>query len=69
MTGIRDLNNATVTGLSGYTASVTVAAATLDSLTAASGDALQITVTVSGPDSSSTVLQGWRTRYAPQSPY
>ncbi|MFG6487692.1 prepilin-type N-terminal cleavage/methylation domain-containing protein [Roseateles sp. BYS78W] len=69
MAGIRDLNNATVTGLSGYTASVTVAAATLDSLNAASGDALQITVTVSGPDSSSTVLQGWRTRYAPQSPY
>ena len=69
MTGIRDLNNTAVTGLSGYTASVAVAAAALDALTAASGDALKITVTVSGPDSSSLVLQGWRTRYAPQSPF
>jgi len=69
MAGIRDLNNAAVAGLSGYTASVAVAAATLDTLTAASGDALKITVTVSGPDSSSLVLQGWRTRYAPNSPY
>lgn len=69
MTGIRDLSNSAVAGLSGYTASVTVAAAALDTLTAASGDALQITVTVSGPDNSSVVLQGWRTRYAPRSPF
>ncbi|WP_457425811.1 type IV pilus modification PilV family protein [Roseateles sp. P5_E7] len=69
MTGIRDLSNTAVTGLSGYTASVAVAAAALDSLTAGSGDALKITVTVSGPDSSSIVLQGWRTRYAPNAPY
>jgi MSHA pilin protein MshD len=71
MTGIRDLSNTAVSGLSGYTASVAVAAATLEAttLTIASGDALKITVTVSGPDSSSTVLQGWRTRYAPQSPF
>ncbi|MEO6280845.1 type II secretion system protein [Roseateles sp.] len=68
-TGIRDLSNTAVTGLSGYTASVAVAAAALDTLTLASGDALKITVTVSGPDSSSIVLQGWRTRYAPQSPF
>ncbi|MFG6431438.1 prepilin-type N-terminal cleavage/methylation domain-containing protein [Pelomonas parva] len=69
MSGIRDLSNTAVSGLSGYTAGVAVAAAALDSLTAGSGDALKITVTVSGPDSSSIVLQGWRTRYAPQSPY
>jgi MSHA pilin protein MshD len=69
MTGIRDLSNTAVAGLSGYTAGVAVAAATLDTLSAASGDALKITVTVSGPDSSSLVLQGWRTRYAPQSPF
>lgn len=69
MAGIRDLANTAVSGLSGYTAGVAVAAAALDSLTAGSGDALKITVTVSGPDSSSIVLQGWRTRYAPSSPY
>lgn len=71
MTGIRDLSNAVVSGLSGYSASVAVGAATLEAstLTAGSGDALKITVTVSGPDSSSVVLQGWRTRYAPQSPF
>ena len=69
MTGIRDLNNAAVAGLSGYTASVAVAAAALDTLTVGSGDALKITVTVTGPDSSSLTLQGWRTRYAPNSPF
>lgn len=69
MSGIRDLSNTAVSGLSGYTAGVAVAAAALDSLTAGSGDALKITVTVSGPDSSSIVLQGWRTRYAPNAPY
>ena len=69
MTGIRDLSNSAVSGLSGYTASVAVAAAALDSLTVGSGDALKITVTVSGPGSSSIALQGWRTRYAPNSPF
>lgn len=69
MSGIRDLGNTALGGLSGYTANVAVAAATLDSLSAASGEALKITVTVSGPDASSLVLQGWRTRYAPQSTF
>jgi len=69
MAGISDLSGTAVAGLSGYSARVSVVAATLDTLTAASGDALQITVTVSGPDTSSTVLQGWRTRYAPQAPF
>jgi MSHA pilin protein MshD len=69
MAGIRDFSGATIGGLSGYSASVAVAAAALDTLGAGSGDALKITVTVSGPDSSSLVLQGWRTRYAPTSPF
>lgn len=69
MAGISDFSGAPVPGLSGYTASVAVAAASLDTLSAASGDALKITVTVSGPDNSSLVLQGWRTRYAPNSPF
>lgn len=67
MTGIRDITNTAVSGLTGYSASVAVAAAALDSITPASGDALKITVTVTGPDASSLVLQGWRTRYAPTS--
>ena len=69
MAGIRDLSNTAIGGLSGYSASVAVANAALDSLSSASGDALKITVTITGPDASTLVLQGWRTRYAPQSPY
>lgn len=69
MAGIRDLSNTAVTGLSGYTASVAVAADALDGIATGSGDALKITVTVSGPDSSSLALQGWRTRYAPNAPF
>lgn len=68
MSGIRDIGNNLVGGLTGYAASVAVAPAALDSLGAA-GDALRITVTITGPDASTLVLQGWRTRYAPQSPY
>ena len=63
--GIRDLTNTVVAGLSNYSASVAVETATLDSLGAASGDALKITVAVTGPDKSTISLQGWRTRYAP----
>ncbi|RZL40352.1 MAG: type II secretion system protein [Rubrivivax sp.] len=72
MSGIRDLANSAVSGLSGYSASVAVAPATLDTLTAGSGDALKITVTVLSPNGKAAdaiVLQGWRTRYAPNSPY
>jgi len=73
MSGIRDLSNTAVGGLSGYAASVAVAAVALD--TVAASEALQITVTVVGPGDSLTALknpirlQGWRTRYAPTSPY
>ncbi|HEY9107652.1 MAG TPA: type II secretion system protein [Roseateles sp.] len=72
MSGIRDLSNAAVAGLAGYSASVAVTPAALDTLTAGSGDALKITVTVLGPSGKAAdaiVLQGWRTRYAPASPY
>lgn len=71
MAGIRDLANTAVSGLSGYAASITVAPAALDSLTAG-GEALQITVTVLGPNgkpADAITLQGWRTRYAPNSPF
>ncbi len=63
--GIVDITNTAVAGLSGYSASVAVAPAALNTLTAASGDALRITVTVTGPGSTSLVLEGYRSRHAP----
>jgi MSHA pilin protein MshD len=65
MAGITDITNTAVAGLSGYSASVTVAASALGSLTAPSGDALRITVTVTGPGGTSITLDGYRSRYAP----
>lgn len=65
MSGIRDLSDSAVSGLENYKASVTVAAAALGSIAAGSGDALQITVTVSGPGGETISLQGYRTRHAP----
>lgn len=67
MSGIRDVTNTAVAGLTGYSASVTVTATALD--TVAAPDALRITVTVAAPDGNTLSLQGWRTRYAPQSLY
>ncbi len=68
MSGIKDITNTAVTGLSNYNASVAVAAAALGSITAGSGDALRITVTVTGPSNTSIVLDGYRSRHAPNSP-
>lgn len=69
MNGIVDLGGAAVTGLAGYSASVSVAAAALGGIAAGSGDALRITVTVTGPGNTSVSLDGWRTRHAPQSAF
>jgi len=66
MSGIGDVTGATVPGLSGYTASVSISAAALDSVPG--GEALKITVTVTPPGNrpnDAISLQGWRTRYAP----
>lgn len=65
MSGIRDIANNAVAGLSGYGASVTVSDAALDNV--AAGEAVKITVTVTAPSGSPISLQGWRTRYAPKS--
>lgn len=65
MAGIRDLTGSAIPGLTGYSASVAVAAADLGSLTAASGDALRITVSVSGPGGTQVELVGYRSRHAP----
>lgn len=64
MSGVRDITNTAVSGLEGYSVSVAVANAALGSIGAA-GDALKITVTVTGPGNTSVSLQGWRTRHAP----
>jgi MSHA pilin protein MshD len=64
--GIKDISNTLISGLDGYAASVVVAApsAGLGGIAAASG-VLQITVTVTGPADTQVVLDGYRTRYAP----
>lgn len=64
--GVRDAAGNPVAGLENYTVSVAVQAQPLGNITAASGDALRISVTVSGPDGSSVTLEGWRTRHAPR---
>jgi MSHA pilin protein MshD len=65
MNGIVDITNTAVAGLSGYSASVAVTAAALNTLTAASGDVLRISVTVTDPRGGTLTLDGYRTRYAP----
>jgi len=63
--GITDLTGTAVAGLGAYSASVSVAAAALHTLSAASGDALKISVTVNGPGGVSLTLVGYRSRHAP----
>jgi len=66
---IQDVSNVTINGLAGYSAEVAVAAAG-GSFPAAVpvDDALRITVTVTGPANVRVVLDGYRLRYAPNSP-
>lgn len=66
LSGITDITGAAVTGLGSYRATVSVAPAALGSLSAASGNALQITVSVSGPGGAQATLTGYRSRHAPQ---
>jgi MSHA pilin protein MshD len=69
MTGIVDINNNAVAGLGTYGASVTVANAGGDFPGGIPADAaLLITVTVTGPANVRVALQGYRLRYAPNSP-
>ncbi len=65
MTGVVDITNTAVAGLSGYSASVAVAPAALNTITAGSGDALRITVSVTAPGGISVTLDGYRSRHAP----
>jgi MSHA pilin protein MshD len=66
--GISDITGMAVAGLGAYSANVTVQAAALGSISAA-GDALRITVTVTGPAATQIKLEGWRTRHAPNAAY
>jgi MSHA pilin protein MshD len=66
LSGILDASGAAVSGLTQYkVTNVTVSAADLGTITAASGNALRISVTVQAPDSSTLTLEGYRARYAP----
>ncbi|MGH8637938.1 MAG: type IV pilus modification PilV family protein [Burkholderiales bacterium] len=66
---IQDISNATINGLTGYSAQVQIVAAGGDFPAAIPADeALRITVTVTGPANTQVVLQGYRLRYAPNSP-
>ena len=66
---ILDINGAAVAGLSGYTATVSIVNAGLELPSVASNTAaLRIRVTVNGPAGVSISLQGYRVRYAPNSP-
>lgn len=73
--GIKDVNGDSLSASGGvtaaldaYSASVSVSADALGSLTAASGDALRIKVSVTGPDGVPVVLESMRSRYAPGGP-
>lgn len=71
MAAIVDATGTAVPGLAGYSAAVTVAPGALgpaaSSIPAASGDALQITITVTDPAGRTYTLDGYRTRHAPNS--
>lgn len=60
---ITDVTGNPIAGLGGYSATIAIAAAALGTVPVT--DSLQITVTVTGPGNNSLVLQGFRTRYAP----
>ncbi len=65
--GIQDITGVTIGGLSAYSASINVSQAGLGSGGDAIGaaDALRISITVTGPGGVTTTLEGYRTRYAP----
>lgn len=65
---IQDVTGAAVPGLTGYSADVQIAAAGGDFPAGIPADeALRVTVTVNGPNTQ-VVIQGYRLRYAPNSP-
>lgn len=67
---IQDINNNTIPELNGYSAEVRIAEASADFPlgSVSAGAALRITVTVTGPANVRVALEGYRLRYAPNSP-
>ncbi|WP_211364051.1 prepilin-type N-terminal cleavage/methylation domain-containing protein [Propionivibrio limicola] len=65
LAAITDVAGVAVPYLGGYSASVAVAPVVLNTITEASGNALRISVTATGPGGQSFTLEGYRARYAP----
>lgn len=66
---IKDVGNTTIPNLDGYSVSVSIVDAGGDfPAVATAADALRITVAVSGPAGVNVSLQGYRLRYAPNTP-
>jgi MSHA pilin protein MshD len=63
--GIQDITNTTIAGLGAYSASIAITQAGTALGLAANEDALRISIAVTGPGSVATTLEGYRTRYAP----
>ena len=68
---IADISNNPIIALGGYSASIVIVGAPISAigtaLPIAETESLRITVTVTGPDNESVVLDGYRTRYSPNS--
>lgn len=62
-TGVKDIDENPIGALADYDVAITVAGAALGGI--AAGEALLITVTVSGPGTESITLNGYRTNYVP----
>jgi MSHA pilin protein MshD len=66
---VKTVNGDIIAALAGYSASVTITEASADFAGVAANDALKIIVTVTHPASGVSIgLQGYRLRYAPNSP-
>lgn len=64
--GIRDIHNTQIPALNGYSAEIRISSPGLAGI--AASETLLIAVTVTGPDNVPLTLEGFRTRYAPNSP-
>ncbi len=64
--GIKDIYGTAIPALSGYSATVAVTDQGA-AFVGTAGDALQITVSVTAPDGAAVTLDGYRTRFAPNS--